>query len=95
VISIAMVAMVLETEGRSIRGARIAVGACSPVARRLDRLEKELEGAKLGPSLGQCVRPEHLQVLDPIDDVRASAEYRMHSALILVRRGLELLAEQE
>jgi CO/xanthine dehydrogenase FAD-binding subunit len=94
VISIAMVAIVLETEGPIVRDARIAVGACSPVARRLDRLEKDLSGAKLDRNIGRFVRPEHLQVLDPIDDVRASAEYRLHSALILVGRGLELLAEQ-
>lgn len=94
VISIAMVAIVLEIERRTVRAARVAVGACSPVARRLDRLEKDLTSARLDGSIGECVRPEHLQVLDPIDDVRASAEYRLHSALILVRRGLERLAEQ-
>jgi CO/xanthine dehydrogenase FAD-binding subunit len=94
VISIAMVAIVLETEGRTVRVARIAVGACSPVARRLDALERELENRMLDGTLGECVRSEHLQVLDPIDDVRASAEYRMEAALTLVRRGLEMLGSQ-
>jgi len=89
VISIAMAAIVLETEGRKVRAARIAVGACSAVARRLTDLEKELEGKNLDDLR---VSPEHLQVLKPIDDVRGSAGYRMHAALTLVKRGLEFLA---
>jgi CO/xanthine dehydrogenase FAD-binding subunit len=32
--------------------------------------------------------PEHLAHLAPIDDVRASAEYRREAALELVRRAL-------
>jgi CO/xanthine dehydrogenase FAD-binding subunit len=91
VISIAMVAIVLETEGRSIRAARIAVGACSPVACRLPLLEKELRGINLAEA-PRSVRAEHLAALQPIDDVRGSAEYRLDAALVLVKRGLESLA---
>jgi CO/xanthine dehydrogenase FAD-binding subunit len=93
VISIGMVAVVLEIESRAIRAARIAVGSCSPVARRLGELERELEGEKLDRNIGRLVRPEHFQALEPIDDVRASAEYRLHAALVLVRRSLERLAQ--
>jgi CO/xanthine dehydrogenase FAD-binding subunit len=94
VISIAMVAIVLEVEKGTVRAARIAVGACSPVARRLRSLEKELEGRALNERFPDRVRPEHLEVLQPIDDVRASADYRRHAATVLVRRGLETLAGQ-
>ena len=94
VISIAMVAIVLEIQDRTVRAARVAVGACSPVARRLDLLEKELAERPLDEGLVQCVRPEHFHVLQPIDDVRASAEYRLHAAITLVRRGLEALVGQ-
>jgi CO/xanthine dehydrogenase FAD-binding subunit len=92
VISMAMVAIVLETERRTVRRARIAVGACSPVPRRLQRLESQLSGRELDRSLGGCATMEHLDVLQPIDDIRASAQYRLDSALTLVRRGLEALA---
>jgi CO/xanthine dehydrogenase FAD-binding subunit len=93
VISIAMVAIVLEVDKGGVRAARVAVGACSPVARRLNELESTLRGLPLDRNIRERVRPEHFDVLEPIDDVRASADYRRHAAMILVRRGLETLAE--
>ena len=45
VISIAMAAATLEIEDGRITAARIAVGACSAVARRLPALEAALVGA--------------------------------------------------
>jgi CO/xanthine dehydrogenase FAD-binding subunit len=92
VISIAMVAIVLETEQGTVRAARIAVGACSPVARRLRSLEMALEGRALDEKLPELVRPEHLEALQPIGDVRSSADYRRHAATVLVRRALQNLA---
>ncbi|MEW5991812.1 MAG: FAD binding domain-containing protein [Chloroflexota bacterium] len=93
VISIAMVAAVVvrDAQGR-ITSARLAVGACSPVARRLPGLEAELAGRPLRPGVGGLVRAEHLAPLSPIDDVRGTAEYRRGAALVLVRRALEDLA---
>ena len=92
VISIAMVACVLEVEDGTVRAARIAVGSCSPVARRLPKLEQALAGRPLDRNLRDCVLPEHVQPLSPIDDVRASAAYRKEAALTLIRRSLERLA---
>lgn len=93
VISIAMVAAVLVRDARSrITSARIAVGACSPVARRLPELEAALAGRRLEPGIGRAVEAAHLAGLAPIDDVRASAAYRREAAEVLVRRALEDLA---
>lgn len=92
VISIAMVASVLEVANGTVRAARIAIGSCSPVARRLPALEKALIGKPLDRHLGAHVAPEHLAPLSPIDDVRASATYRCEAALTLIRRSLERLA---
>jgi CO/xanthine dehydrogenase FAD-binding subunit len=90
VISIVMVAAVAEfaSDGRIAR-ARIAVGACSPVAARLPALESVLVGRWPDAAL---VLPEHLAPLSPIDDVRASAAYRREAALELVRRAVAGLA---
>ena len=86
VISAAMAALVLERDGAGrIRSARAAVGACGPVAARLPGLEAALVGQFPDPDL---LRPEHLQPLRPISDVRGTAEYRTEAALELVRRAL-------
>jgi CO/xanthine dehydrogenase FAD-binding subunit len=92
VISIVMVAGVLEiVEGR-IAAARLAVGACSPVALRLTGLEAALTGHDLRPDLADLVEPGHLAALAPIDDVRATAAYRLDTAATLVRRAITELA---
>jgi CO/xanthine dehydrogenase FAD-binding subunit len=90
VISISMVAAVVatDTSGR-VATARVAVGACSAVARRLVELENDLRGQVADSHIGALVRPEHLITLSPIDDVRASADYRRDASLTLVRRALE------
>lgn len=87
VISIAMVALLvqLEPDGR-IRQARVAVGACSPVAQRLEDLEKSLIGQSITSALIDKV---HLQSLSPIDDARGSAEYRRIVVARLIRRALQ------
>jgi CO/xanthine dehydrogenase FAD-binding subunit len=58
------------------------------VARRLTALEHALIGVPLH-RLGQQVRSEHLAVLAPIDDMRATALYRSDAASTLVRRALD------
>lgn len=90
VISIAMVAGVIHVEdsGRVSR-AGVAVGACSPVARRLPALEERLIGRKPGDGFAAALEASDLEVLSPISDVRASADYRRDAAVTLVRRTLE------
>jgi CO/xanthine dehydrogenase FAD-binding subunit len=92
VISIAMAAFVLAPDRRGrVAAASVAVGACSPVARRLPALEAALLGRTLDAALGDAAAPEHLAPLAPIDDVRGSAAYRADAALTLLRRGLAAL----
>lgn len=89
VISISMVAAAVLVDDRGrVADARVAVGSCSAVARRLRKLEGELAGVAIREGLGRRVRQEHLQPLSPIDDVRATAEYRMDASLTLVQRAL-------
>jgi CO/xanthine dehydrogenase FAD-binding subunit len=90
VISITMVAAVLRIDaGSRIADARVAVGSCSVTAQRLAKLERELIGASAQTGIGSLVRPEHLSVLAPIDDVRATADYRLDATLTLVSRALD------
>ena len=91
VISIVMVAVVLEPANGRVARVRIAVGACSEIARRLPALEEALAGKALDSDLGRAVKAEHLSTLSPIDDLRGSAAYRRQAALVLLRRSLSQL----
>jgi CO/xanthine dehydrogenase FAD-binding subunit len=94
VISIVMVAAVVQVDGNGrVAQARVGVGSCSAVARRLPELEKALSGASVVRGISERVLPEHLTNLSPIDDVRATADYRRDAALTLVRRALEQCVE--
>jgi CO/xanthine dehydrogenase FAD-binding subunit len=89
VISVVMVAVVVDVdpEGR-ITEARVAVGACSPVAQRLRSLEAQLVGRSVD-EIDSATIAEHLSPLSPIDDVRATAAYRLDATSVLVRRALQ------
>jgi len=89
VISIAMVAVRLEVAAdNTIEVARVAVGACSPVAQRLVSLEADLAGVE-ATTAGQVIAAHHFETLAPIDDPRAPASYRLDAARTLVTRALE------
>lgn len=90
VISIAMVAVVITPdEHGKVVDARIAVGSCSPVAKRLTSLEGRLTGQTMAPGLSKEVMAEDVADLTPINDVRGTADYRIDVAEELVRRALE------
>ena len=92
VISIAMVAVVIvPDDGGRIAEARVAVGACSPVARRLPALEQALLGQPVATAAA-AVAPPLLSPLAPIDDIRGTADYRRHAAAVLLRRALAAAA---
>jgi CO/xanthine dehydrogenase FAD-binding subunit len=88
VISIAMIAASLLIEDRHVREAAICVGSCSAKALRLTELENALVGAAIDSSMLQIVSAEHFSALSPIDDIRATASYRLEAAQTLVRRAL-------
>lgn len=98
VISIVMVAVQLDFDAdRAISACRIAVGACSAAARRVDSLESALIGLRIEDAAGAIDRllasggtaePLLAERLAPIDDVRGSAPYRREAARELIRRAL-------
>ena len=91
VISILMAAAVVETDAQGrIARAAVAVGAASPVAQRLPALEADLRGVSGRPSAILAAR--HLAGLSPIDDVRATAAYRLEAAVSAVGEALDLAA---
>ncbi len=92
VISIAMASARVVVSQGIVTDAAIAVGAASPVARRLTQLERALIGAPVGTLADQVTAETISTALDPIDDVRATAGYRAEAAAELVQRLLRGLA---
>ena len=89
VISIVMVAAAIEADaGGRVTRAAVAVGACSPVARRGPALEQALLGRPCDGTLGEAVTDEHMAPLAPLDDARGSAAYRLDAARTLTARTL-------
>ena len=89
VISIAMMAAVIQVDHGLVSATRIAVGSCSAAAQRLKTLEQALIGLPAQAGLGAKVTWQHLSPLSPITDVRATAGYRVDATLTLISRALE------
>jgi len=91
VISIASVAVNLgcDDSGRITR-ARVAVGACSAAPQRLSYLETRLRGLQIAEAV-QAVDASALAPLSPIDDIRASASYRLAAVEVLLRQAFDTL----
>ncbi len=87
VISIAMVAVSCEVYHGTLRDVRIAVGSCSPVAKRLQKLETALDCYPLA-DVERIVASADFSALSPIDDVRGSAAYRLDVVASLITRAL-------
>lgn len=86
VISIAMTAVVVGLDKNGlIDFARIAVGSCAPVAKRLRALETDLIGQPPGDV---TVTPAHLAELAPITDVRADDVYRLEAVPHQIMRAI-------
>ena len=73
------------TDGVCTR-ARIALGAVAPVVLRAREAELLLEGYELSPDRIERAAAAAGAACSPIDDIRASADYRRHTATVLTRR---------
>ena len=85
-ITITGVAVTVAAEGGKCSMARIALGAVAPVVLRARKAEAMLEGEALTPALIAQAAATAAGECSPIDDVRATAEYRLHTVEALTRR---------
>ena len=85
-ITVTGVALTLCAAGGTCTRARIALGAVAPVVFRARKAEAVLEGRALTPALIDEAAAAATAASSPIDDVRASAEYRLHTVEALTRR---------
>jgi carbon-monoxide dehydrogenase medium subunit len=67
---------------------RISFGAVAPIPVRAMRVERLLNRQKLLPDLLEKAKQILEEEIAPITDVRATKEYRMHMAKVMLDRGL-------
>lgn len=73
---------------------KIAMSAVAPTPIRLTKLEEMLASKELTQETANWVAKEVANHINPISDVRSSAEYRLHISGILAKRGLIKLMEK-
>ncbi|MBW2064554.1 MAG: xanthine dehydrogenase family protein subunit M [Deltaproteobacteria bacterium] len=88
-ISVASIATMLEMDGDVCTKARVALGAVAPRPIRAYGVEKMLEGKRIDEDLiGECSQLIKKEI-NPISDIRASAEYRTLVTSVLFRRCIQ------
>jgi carbon-monoxide dehydrogenase medium subunit len=93
-ITVTGVAVTLAAEGGRCTKARIALGSVAPTVFRAKDAEGILEGEALTADLIEAAARAAADACRPIDDLRASAEYRRHTTHVLTRRLLRQAWEQ-
>ncbi|HWE64470.1 MAG TPA: xanthine dehydrogenase family protein subunit M, partial [Chloroflexota bacterium] len=92
-ISVINVAVVLGLAGDTVAEARIALGCLAPTIVRATRAEQHLIGKPLDPATwaeaGHLARED----VQPIDDLRGTAAYRLETLAALVTQALARIAE--
>ena len=93
-ISVVSVGVLAEIKDGKCLRARIAVGAVAPTPRRAYGVENLLEGQVITEELiAQCCEAIQKEI-QPIPDVRATAEYRRSMASVLLKRLLQQVFSQ-
>lgn len=87
-IAIAAVALALRHDGSRVAEARLALGAVAPTPLRVPEAERALVNGGLGPTGVERAAELAMAAARPVDDVRATAEYRREMVGALVRRAL-------
>lgn len=87
-ITVVGVAVTLEMSRGKCTLARIALGSVAPCVIRARKAEAMLEGQVPSAELLDAAARQAVSECSPIDDVRASAEYRRHSVGVITRRLL-------
>jgi len=89
---LAQVGLAILAEAKNIW--KLAFCAVGPVPRRAARIEALLNGKKLSNALIAKAQALVAQEISPIADVRASREYRLHMAQVMLERGLKAAASR-
>lgn len=92
-ISVVNVAAVVELDGPVVRRARLAYGSVAPTIVRANEAEAWLAGKTLGEAVIRRAGELAVAAARPIDDVRATAEYRREMVRVTTERALRALRD--
>ena len=91
---VAVGAVVRQDAQRTCRGARVVVGAVSATPTRLRAVEDLVNGRRLDADTLARAGELAAESVKPLEDFRASADYRAHVTGVIVRRVLESAAAE-
>lgn len=92
-ISVVHLACVLDVVDGSVDAARIAIGSVAPTVITADAAARSLIGQELSEeAIDEAVR-QSMEACRPIDDIRATADYRIQMTGVMARRALEVLRD--
>ncbi|MBL7161036.1 MAG: xanthine dehydrogenase family protein subunit M [Anaerolineales bacterium] len=92
VVSVAA-AIVLDASGK-VSDTRLALGSVASTVVRSPKAESALIGHEPTPEVVSRAAEACAEDISPISDVRSTAEYRRHAAIVLARRVLEQAAAE-
>ena len=87
------IAVLAKMENGACRSLSLVVGAVSPRPVRIDKAEEMASGQRLDVKLMEQIAAEASRAVDPIDDLRGSADYKRHLVRVLVPRALSTVAQ--
>lgn len=79
----------LDMDGKICKGARIVMASVAPITLRVKETEQLLEGVEIDDGLLERVAARVQQEIEPIDDVRSTAEYRRDVSGVVVKRAIQ------
>lgn len=88
-LSIVTVATLVKVKDGIFKEVRIALGAVAPTPIRASKTEGQLIGKRVDQKVIDDVVKVVISEVKPIDDVRASAEYRRDMSYILTKRAIQ------
>jgi carbon-monoxide dehydrogenase medium subunit len=86
----ANVAVAVRMDGDRVAEARLCVGCIGPKALRIRQIERGVAGLRIEEAGQHISDSAHLieEILNPVDDLLGSADYKVHIAGVLLRRTL-------
>jgi CO/xanthine dehydrogenase FAD-binding subunit len=90
--ALAGVAAMLDTDGEQCRLARLATAGVGPTPLRLRAVEQLLEQNGLTEQTIEAAAEQAAELVEPTNDLHASADYRCHLVRVLTRQALRRAA---